>query len=72
MPGPVLDHRLFTEGVARPVCLDAAGTQDVVGPEGERVPGVWVLPPEVPSDPSAVLTATARRGPCGSPWPWGS
>jgi hypothetical protein len=51
MPDPVLGHRLFTDGVSRPVFLDAAGKQHVVGPDGERVPGVWVLPPEVPSDP---------------------
>ena len=43
----------FTNGVTRPVHLDAAGKQYVVGPDGERVPGVWVLPPEVPSDPAA-------------------
>ena len=50
-PDPVLGHRLFADGVSRPVRLDAAGQQDVVGPNGGRVPGVWVLPPDVPSDP---------------------
>ena len=51
MPDRVLGHRLFADGVTRPVRLDAAGKQYVVGPDGGRVPGVWVLPPEVPSDP---------------------
>ena len=51
MPDLVLGHRLFAGGVTRRVRLDAAGKQDVVGPDGERVPGVWVLPPEVPPDP---------------------
>ena len=49
MPDPVIGHRLFADGVSRPVRLDAAGQQDVVGPDGEPVPGVWVLPAEVPS-----------------------
>jgi len=40
-----------------PVRLDAAGKQYVVGPDGQRVPGVWVLPPEVPPDaPPATAT----------------
>jgi len=53
MPDAVLGHRLFADGVTRPVSLDAAGKQDVVGPDGERVTGVWVLPAEAPSDPPA-------------------
>jgi hypothetical protein len=44
--------------------LDAAGKQYVVGPDGERVPGVWVLPPEIPSDPVNVAA--------GGPVPSGS
>jgi len=51
MPDPVLGHRLFADGLTRPVRIDAAGKQYVVGPDDERGPGVWVLPPEVPSDP---------------------
>jgi hypothetical protein len=51
MPDPVLGRRLFADGVTRPVCLDAAGKPYVVGPGGGRVPGVRVLPPEVPSGP---------------------
>ena len=47
----VIGHRLFADRVSRPVSLDDAGQQDVVGPDGGRVPGLWVLPPEVPSDP---------------------
>jgi len=53
---PVIGHRLFTDGLTRPVYLDAAGQQDVVGPGGRRVPGVCVLPPEVPSDPPPAAT----------------
>ena len=50
MPDPVLGHRLFADGVTRPVRLDAAGQQDGEA-DGERVIGVRVHPPEVPSDP---------------------
>jgi hypothetical protein len=47
----IIGHRRFVDGVVRAVRLDAAGKQSVLGPDGERVPGVWVLPPGVPSDP---------------------
>jgi hypothetical protein len=46
----IIDHRLFVDGVTRPVRLDAAGKQYVEA-DGERVAGVWVHPPEAPSDP---------------------
>jgi hypothetical protein len=46
----VIGHRRFTDGLTRPVRLGIDGKQYVLGPDGERVPGVW-LPPEVPSDP---------------------
>ena len=51
MPDPVLGRRLFADGGTRPVRLDAAGKQYVLGPGGRRVPGVWVPPPEVPPGP---------------------
>jgi hypothetical protein len=51
MSDRVIGQRLFVDGVTRSVRLDAAGKQYVVGPDGGRVPGVWVLPPEVPCDP---------------------
>jgi hypothetical protein len=69
MPDRVLGHRLFADGVTRAVYLDAAGKQYVVGPDGERVPGVWVLPPEVPADPPpATETKPGRQRPCPF-WP---
>ena len=48
MPDPVTGHRLFTDGLTRSVRLDAAGKQDVVGPDGEHIPGLWLPPPEAP------------------------
>ena len=59
MPDPVLGHRLFADGVTRPVRLDAAGKQYVVGPDGQRVHGLWVLPAEVPADEPVAGTACA-------------
>ena len=59
MPDPVLGHRLFADGVTRAVRLDAAGKRYVVGPDGGRVPGTWVLSPEGPSDPPAEVKGTA-------------
>ena len=52
MPDPVIGRRLSADGVTRPVYLDTAGKQYVLGPDDERVTGVWVLPPEVLSDPA--------------------
>src|SRR5262249_33283501 len=46
LPPPVAAQR-------RSVALDYSGSvAHVVGPDGGRVPGVWVMPPEVPSDPA--------------------
>jgi hypothetical protein len=50
-PDRVLGWRRFTDGRTRPVFLDAAGKQYVQDDDGERVPGVWLYPPWVPSDP---------------------
>ena len=51
LPDPVIGHRLFADGLTRPVRLNAAGKQYVLGRDGGRAPGVWVLPPAVPPDP---------------------
>jgi hypothetical protein len=34
MPDPVIGHRLFADGVTRPIYLEAAGRQDIVGADG--------------------------------------
>jgi hypothetical protein len=51
MTDRIIGHRLFADGVTRTVFLDAAGKQYVLD-DGGRVIGVWVHPPEVPSDPA--------------------
>jgi hypothetical protein len=61
MPDPVLGHRLFADGVSRPVQFNAAGKPYVVGPDGERVPGVWLLPADVPSDAAPAPESPSRR-----------
>jgi hypothetical protein len=59
-PDRVIGWRRFTDGQTRPVSLDAAGKQYVQGDDGEAVPGVWLYPPLVPSDPPpAGVEATA-------------
>ena len=50
MNDTLVGHRRFVDGVLRAVRLDAAGKQYVLDGDGNRVPGVWVCPPEVPSD----------------------
>lgn len=49
----------FTDGVTRPVYVDPDGRQYVVGPDGEKVHGVWVLTDEVLED--APLVVEGRR-----------
>jgi hypothetical protein len=44
MPDPVLGHRPFADGATRAVRLDAAGKQYVLGSDGERVYGTWLVP----------------------------
>jgi hypothetical protein len=45
----------FADGVTREVYEDADGRQWVAGYEGERVYGVWVMPPDEP-----VVVSTER------------
>src|SRR5262245_11387694 len=40
----VIGHRVFADGLSRPVFLDLAGKQNVLDGEGRRVHGIWVLP----------------------------
>src|SRR5262245_37728214 len=42
-----------------------ARAPSVVGSDGGRVPGVWVLPPEVPSDPAAEVRPPGSPPPAG-------
>jgi hypothetical protein len=45
----------FADGVTRDVQADADGRQWVAGYDGERVYGVWLMPPDEP-----VVVSTAR------------
>jgi hypothetical protein len=44
---PVVGRRLFTDGRVRPVYADGE-RQYVLGDDGERVYGVWLLPADEP------------------------
>ena len=45
----VAGRRLFTDGIERDVYEDAEGRQYVLGPDGERVDGQWLLPADEPT-----------------------
>jgi hypothetical protein len=60
MSDRIIGHPIFADGVPRAVYLDAAGKQYAEA-DGERVTGVWVHPPEVPSDPAPTDQAEAGR-----------
>jgi hypothetical protein len=44
----IVGRRLFTDGLERDGYDDAEGRQYVLDPGGERVYGVWLLPPDEP------------------------
>jgi hypothetical protein len=46
---PVVGHVPFADGVTRDVYEDADGRQWVVGYDGERVYGVWLMPADEPT-----------------------
>jgi hypothetical protein len=54
---PIIAHVLFTDGARRAVYLEASGKQYVLDDEGEKVHGVWYLPPEERIGPDAVVDA---------------
>ena len=46
--GRIIGRRLFTDGVEPVAYEDGDGRQYVVGPDGEGVYGVWLLPVDEP------------------------
>ena len=53
----MITYVLFVEGARRPVHLEGSGKQYVVGYDGEKVDGVWYLPPEERTGPDAAVDA---------------
>jgi hypothetical protein len=49
----VIGHRLFTDGVARPVYEDERG--QFIEENGERVDGVWLVPEEDLADTPIIV-----------------
>jgi hypothetical protein len=49
----------FIDGVWRPVYEGAAGRQYVINGDGEKVYGVWFIPPSEPS-PTVIIDAPAH------------
>ena len=53
-PTRTLGHRLFADGARRPVYTEPDGRQYVLGYDGEKVYGVWLVPAEEPYLPIVV------------------
>jgi hypothetical protein len=48
-----IGHRLFTDGVTRPVYEDERG--QFIEEDGERIDGVWLVPEEDQADTPIIL-----------------
>ena len=49
----VIGHRLFTDGVPRPVYEDERG--QFIVEDGERIDGLWLVPEEDQADPPVIV-----------------
>jgi hypothetical protein len=61
VPDPVIGRRLFTDGVNRPVHRAPDGREYVIGPDGGRVSGTWLVP-EAEPDTALIVIEPDRRG----------
>lgn len=57
---PAIGKRMFADGVEREVFRDEQG-QYVIGLDGERVYGVWLLTPEVLEDAPIIVEPIHQR-----------
>ena len=74
---PIPGHRLFTDGARRPVHAEPDGPQYVLGYDGEKVYGVWLLPEEEACDVPVIIAKLScragwldripRKRPCAGP-----
>lgn len=60
MTDSIIAYIWFADGVKRPVYQSADGRQYVVDDEGEKVYGVWYIPPEERTGPDIIVQ-------CGPP-----
>jgi hypothetical protein len=60
-PDPVIGRRLFTDGVTRPAHRGPDGREYVVGSDGRRVYGTWLVPEPEP-DTAIIVVDRDRRG----------
>jgi hypothetical protein len=60
-PDPVIGRRLFTDGVTRPVYRGPDGREYVIGPDGGRVYGTWLVP-EAEPDTAVTVVDPDNRG----------
>jgi hypothetical protein len=59
---PILRHRLFTDGACRTVYTAPDRRQYVLGYDGEKVCGVWLLADEAACAVPIIVAGRAERG----------
>jgi len=59
-PYRCLGHRVFVDGVERPVYEDSDRRQHVLDDDGIPVHGVWLIPEDEPDLPLIVLVDSAE------------
>ena len=62
MSDPIYGHCLFVDGIRRPVCADPDGRQYVLGYDGEKVYGVWLLVEEDACDVPVIVEGEHEPG----------
>jgi hypothetical protein len=61
VPDPVIGRRLFTDGVTRAVHGGPDGREYVIGHDGGRIYGTWLLADAEP-DTAIIVVAPRRQG----------
>ena len=59
----IIVHRLFVDGARRPVYSEPDGHQYVIGYDGEKVYGVWILLEENECDLPLIVEGPERGAP---------
>jgi hypothetical protein len=60
-PDPVIGRRLFTDGVTRRVHSAPDGREYVIGHDGERVYGTWLVPESESEPDTAIIVVDPDR-----------
>jgi len=63
MNDPIIAYLTFVDGARRPVFEQPDGRQYVLDDDGERVHGVWLIPPDGGVDLPLIVSAQQKRSP---------